>query len=371
MFLYAVGVAHNRLMQTPHPPNLLIKTGGGHYTVAPDEAPVTVGREFPAQVTIEDPRISRLHLRVEVAAGNWVGVDLSRNGVYLSGARQASFPITDGLTARLGNPDGIPVTFALASGNAAAPLSDDGDDEDTTKGDASAAIDPNIARAGAAVADRRTELDLSRRLLARDGVINAGTLTSLERGTHWPKASTLRKLEEVLGWEPGTITRLRMDKAPTAEAAEVTVALTGSIAAAHMAEASMLAMEAIRARIALLPDPAEPTYDETASVILDELRRLERLTARVARDTVGAPQVTATLAAIRTTYRELMLTAAAGPHATLGQRLFAARHRGGLSEEEAAAATGITAELISNAEAGQPISAANIAAIKLLLAALG
>lgn len=39
---------------------------------------------------VDDPRVSRTHLRVETAAGHWVGVDVSRNGVYLAGARQGS-----------------------------------------------------------------------------------------------------------------------------------------------------------------------------------------------------------------------------------------------------------------------------------------
>lgn len=51
---------------------------------------VTIGREFPAQVLVDDPRVSRTHLRVENVAGHWVGVDVSRNGVYLAGARQGS-----------------------------------------------------------------------------------------------------------------------------------------------------------------------------------------------------------------------------------------------------------------------------------------
>lgn len=352
------------------PPNLVIETEGRRYAVAPTEAPVTIGREFPAQVLLDDQRISRLHLRVEVAAGNWVAVDLSRNGVYLAGARQASFPLSDGLTAHLGNADGIPVTFHVSAAGTTTPA-DGGDDEDTDE--AAAPVDPAIARAGAAVAARRDQLDLSRRLLARDGVINAGTLSRLERGTHWPRPSTLRKLEEVLGWQPGTIAKLRHgeDTPAATEAAEATVALTGAIAASHMAEASTLALEAIRARVAMLPAPSDPGYPAAAGTILDELRRLERLTGRVARDAVGAPQIAVTLAAIRAAYRDLMLTAADSPHATLGQRLFAARTRGGLSEQEAATAAGIGAEALANAEAGQPISAAEVTAIETLLAALG
>ena len=349
----------------PAAPPLTLSAGGQSYTVAAEDAPITIGREFPAQVLVEDPRVSRAHLRIEVAGGHWVGVDLSRNGVFLGGARRASFPITGPLTVHLGNPEGIPVTFALGASRGADFDADHEGAEDDV------AADPDIARAGAAVAARRAELDLSRRLLARDGVINAGTLNSLEKGKHWPKASTLRKLEEVLGWEPGAISRIRDGGQPAADPAEVTVALTGSIAAGHMAEASALALEAIRGRIALLPDPADPSFADSVGGILDELRRLDRLTSRVARDAAGVPAVTIALGAIRSTYRDLMLTAAGSPHASLGQRLYAARHRVGLSADEAANAAGIITESVTNAEAEQSISAADVTAIETLLAALG
>lgn len=358
-------------MPGPQPPNLVIETAGRSYTVTAADAPITIGREFPAQVLLDDPRVSRTHLRVELAAGHWVGVDLSRNGVYLGGARQASIPLTGPVTVHLGNPEGIPVSITPLLDGAAA----DGDDGDEAAGEsAGERADPDIARAGAAVAARRAELDLSRRLLARDGVINAGTLTSLETGRHWPKASTLRKLEEVLGWAPGTISRIRHGDSAAAtggDPAETTVALTGAIAAGHMAEASTMALDALRGRIALLPPVADPGYPDASGAILDELRRLERLTGRIARDAAGVAALTIALGAIRSTHRDLMLAAAASPRASLGQRLFAARHRSSLSEADAASAAGLPVEAIAGAEAGQPISAGDVAAIETLLAALG
>lgn len=349
---------------------LTIAVAGRSYTVDPAEAPITVGREFPSQILLDDQRISRVHLRVEVAAGHWVGVDLSRNGVYVAGTRRASFPLTDGLTAHLGNPDGIPVTFAAAAVAPVAPSGgDDQDDEDQEDADASDAVDPDIARAGAAVAARRTELDLSRRLLARDGIINAGTLNSLEKGKHWPKASTLRKLEDALGWPAGTIARLRDGQG--GDPAETTVALTSTIQASHMAQATTIALDALRSRIAALPDPDQPDFTGAAAATLDELRRLERLTAEAARGAVGATEITVALGGVRSAYRDLMLRAARSPHATLGQRLYAARHSAELSEAEAAGAAGIPAAAVTAAETGQPISASDVTAIETLLAAMG
>ncbi len=352
-------------------PPLAIAVDGRTYTLAPAEAPITVGREFPSQILLDDQRISRVHLRVELAAGHWVGVDLSRNGVYLDGTRQASFPITDGLTAHLGNPAGIPVSFSFAPAAATHPgtASATEDDADAEDAEASELVDPDIARAGAAVAARRAELDLSRRQLARNGIINAGTLNSLEKGKHWPKASTLRTLEDALGWAPGSITRLRDGQG--GDPAAATVALTSTVQAAHMAQAASLALEAMTARIAALPEPERPGFTDAAASILDELRRLERVTADAARGLVGAAEVTLTLGQVRRTYRDLMLTAARSPQATLGQRLFAARHHASLTEAEAAAAAGVAVEVVATAEAGGPLCAAEVTALDGLIAALG
>ena len=72
------------------------------------------------------------------------------------------------------------------------------DDEDSC--DELAETDPDVARAGRAVAARRRELDITQRSLARDKVINAGTLIAFEKGRSWPRRGTLAKLEEVLNW---------------------------------------------------------------------------------------------------------------------------------------------------------------------------
>src|SRR6476660_8313286 len=71
------------------------------------------------------------------------------------------------------------------------------------------ASDPCIARAGAAVAARRRELDIKQRNLAKYKIINAGALIAFEKGRSWPRERTRAKLEEILQWPAGTIARLR------------------------------------------------------------------------------------------------------------------------------------------------------------------
>src|SRR3954462_12100561 len=69
--------------------------------------------------------------------------------------------------------------------------------------------DPGIARAGAAVAARRRELDIKQRNLAKFKLINAGALIAFEKGRSWPRERTRAKLEEILQWPAGTIATIR------------------------------------------------------------------------------------------------------------------------------------------------------------------
>ncbi|MCW2730999.1 MAG: hypothetical protein JWR13_1815 [Mycobacterium sp.] len=95
--------------------------------------------------------------------------------------------------------------FEVTPAASAAVPPDTGDDHA-----ASTAVDPGMARAGAAAAARRRELDISQRSLAADGIINAGALIAFEKGRSWPRDKTRTKLEEVLRWAPGTINQIRM-----------------------------------------------------------------------------------------------------------------------------------------------------------------
>ena len=66
-------------------------------------------------------------------------------------------------------------------------------------------------------------------------------------------------------------------------------------------------------------------------------------------------------------YDELMVRAAGAPHATLGQRLYAARRAANLTVLETAQAAGVSEQAIQQAEAEEPISAADVGAIEELV----
>jgi transcriptional regulator with XRE-family HTH domain len=241
--------------------------------------------------------------------------------------------------------------------------------EDNDNWDELAETDPDVARAGRAVAARRRELDITQRSLARDKVINAGTLIAFEKGRSWPRRGTLAKLEEVLNWPAGTITRIR-NGSPVAVGNEVTEVLTDTVQAPLMAEAVELAMHSIGTAVSALPDPSDPGFTQQATPILANLRQLETVAANAARNARGTPSVVLALSAVRRRYNELMLRAAKSPSATLGQRVYGARHSAELSVEEAANAAGVSTETLLDAEAERSVPPDAVAAINTLIAQL-
>lgn len=358
----------------PAPQALIITVGGETYTAEPGDAPITIGREFPAHIQIPDQRISRTHVRLGPDGGHWVAFDHSTNGTFVNGTRQASVKLTDGIVLHLGNAEGIEVAFALTAASAgpnepaSAPSEDPSEDED---GDVT---NPAIARVGAAVAARRRELNIAQRALAKDKIMNAGALIAFEKGRSWPHRSTLAKLEGVLQWEPGTIARIRRESegrpADGEGDLEQTVVLTNTVEAPLMVAAVDVALGTIRTQIDTLPAPTDSGFTERATPILTDLRKLEQVAMNAARSTKGAADVALILSAVRRAYRDLMMRAARSPQATIGQRLFAARQRAELSVEEAANAAGVPAETLTAAEADLPVGDEASVAVRALLGSL-
>ncbi len=229
------------------------------------------------------------------------------------------------------------------------------------------ASDPGIARAGAAVAARRRELDIKQRNLAKYKIINAGALISFEKGRSWPRERTRAKLEEVLQWPAGTIATIRYGGSvpgATPEPAADTGAATLIVGAVEVA------MKTFGAAIESLPAQDDPDFPERATVILADLRKLEAVVARAAQSSRGTPDVVLALRTVRRRYDDLMFHAAAGPGATLGQRLYAARRRANLSAAETANAAGVPVELVNAVEAGEEATEADAAALNDLITSL-
>jgi transcriptional regulator with XRE-family HTH domain len=210
---------------------------------------------------------------------------------------------------------------------------------------------PGAARAGAAFADRRQELGITQRELARKGVITASSLIAFEKGRSWPRERTRTTLEDIVNWPAGTLAVLRAGGDIPGTAAESPPQESD---APLIVEAVEVAMSTVNAAIANLPADDHPKFAEYAQAVLADLRRLEAITARAVRTSQGSPAVIKSLAAVRGRYDELMSRAATAPGATLGQRLYTARRRANLTAAEAAAALGAPADLVIAVEGETP-----------------
>lgn len=356
-------------------PLLTVLCDGRAHTFAPSDRALIVGRGDQADVHVPDPRISRAHVRLEVRDGQWYAVDNgSLNGMFVDGNRQESTPIYDGLAVHVGNIDGTRISFVVRGAGdttggwphdgtevtnvlkPAAIGADDDDDGDT---------DPGVARAGAAAAARRRELEITQRNLAKYKIINAGALIAFEKGRSWPRNQTRAKLEEVLQWPSGTIEMIR-NGAPIPGSDDDAHTATDMGQEPLIVGAVDVAMKTFTAAVDALPAPDHPDFSERIGVILADLRELEDVVARAARQTRGTPTIVKALSSVRKRYEALMFRAATSPTATLGQRLFVARKRADLTRAETAHAAGLPTELIDAIESELPVTdddAARVAAL--------
>ncbi|BCI50777.1 transcriptional regulator [Mycolicibacterium litorale] len=233
--------------------------------------------------------------------------------------------------------------------------------------EATGVLDPGVARAGAAAAARRRELDISQRSLAADGIINAGALIAFEKGRSWPRERTRAKLEEVLQWPPGTIARLRRGEPADPGATTASIPVTVADNTPLIAETVATAVRTVGATADALPPIDHPDFTPRVTAILSNLRQLESVAARAARINKVTPALIKALSAARRRIDELTMLAATAPNATLGQRLYAARRRANLTIGETAQAAGVSDDEIAGAEAESPVTPAAAAAIEALI----
>lgn len=336
-------------------PNLTLKWMSQTAVVGVEDAPVVIGRaeNSAARIRIADDRISREHLVLVVREGRWVAIDRSRNGTFVQGTKLGEDYVVpeSGVEVMLGNPVG-------------------GVRLDITT------LDPVDVFVGAQIAKRRAELSIAQRTLAQEKILNAGALIAIEKGRTRPRAATITKLERVLGWPAGHIEGLRRqavladDRAaertdiyPRAEASGTTTTIEASL----MADTVAMALSGVRAQIQALPAPSDAEYPGRVTPLISTLARLEDAATSASR---GSALLIRELSEIRRTYRDLMLKAARSPAATLGQKLYATRHRAELSVEEVAAMAGVAAAEVRAMETGADVPEAVGRQIQQVLLAL-
>ncbi|MDT5283004.1 MAG: hypothetical protein QOJ20_4199 [Mycobacterium sp.] len=226
-------------------------------------------------------------------------------------------------------------------------------------------VDAGLARAGAAAAARRRELDISQRGLAADGIINAGALIAFEKGRSWPRERTRAKLEEVLQWPQGTIARLRQgERVARAQPIEP---VAGADEGRLIAQAVITAVHSLGAAVDSLPPIDDPEFTPRVTAILADLCKLEAVAARATRISHVTPALIKALGTARRQIDELTMLGATAPRATLGQRVYATRRRANLTIAETAQAAGVSEDDVARAEAEEPVPAASIDAIEALL----
>lgn len=362
-------------------PTLIVRIGGATHELDPAAGVAVIGRDAGATIGVDDERISRRHVRLEPRREGWHAIDTSTNGMFVEGVRRSSVLIAGTTTVHLGAPDGIAVTLfsQVPADESTQTLRPAATEQTSWDGE----IDPGILRAGRAVAERRQQLGISQRSLERDAIFNQSALIKFEKGRSWPRAKTLDKLETALEWPSGHIEKIRRgtELGPTSSAAgpkgpvqtgtdDATEVFTDSIQAPLMAETVEFAMHTLIAAVADLPDQTDPDFTPKATSTLADLRKLERLASSAARNAKGSPSVILALSSVRRTYNDLMMRAAGSPAATLGQRLYGARHRAELSLEEAANGAGLPVAVLEDAEAERTISPDAAHAIENLVAQL-
>jgi transcriptional regulator with XRE-family HTH domain len=227
-------------------------------------------------------------------------------------------------------------------------------DADDAAGPSDTEVDPGMARAGAAAAARRRELDISQRSLAAEGIINAGALISFEKGRSWPRERTRAKLEEVLQWPPGNIARIR--RGGSAAPAEPVQTLAGGDEVSLIAQAVEAAANALGDTVGALPPVEDPDFTPRVTTVLADLRQLEAVAVRATKIGRLTPALLKALSSVRRQMDELTLLGATAPTATLGQRLYAARRGANLTIGETAQAAGVSEDAIVAVEAGRPVA---------------
>lgn len=339
--------------------------GNAPYTAQAIDSPITVGRELSTQIRIDDERISGIHLVITLTANTWSLTDsYSTNGTFHAGKPVNRLDITDGLTIHLGNPDsGIPVTFTLAAGDvsgAGRPVLDATSactaPRDVECPGSTESLSTGVSRVGANVTVRREELGLSIRHLADAAECDTSLITSLERGEAWPDEEVRSRLEQALLWPAGTLLTIRQGGEDPINTDTSTEVLSSTVRTAVFIDSLAVELAKIRGRIVRLPDVSSATFPDAAATHAAALRHLITDTT-AARSAMNDAGLIFALSDLRRTYADLMTHAATSPHAPLSHRLFAARHAAQLTCDEVAAAAGVSAHEVIDAEDGATLPA--------------
>lgn len=197
-------------------PDLMVCIGGQRVVCRATNGPVFIGRDLAAaDIRVNHPRISRLHVRLAPCGESWQLTDCdSLNGTFVHGRRISTAVITDGLVVHLAHRDAVTVTFrCLHSSSTRRPTGhrggqcnrcgqspvtdharvarDDSDDENAS-GESTDPLTPEVR-----VALLCDALIIALKMLADGSTQSARNNTA--RFTAHPSPALIRELEQIEG----------------------------------------------------------------------------------------------------------------------------------------------------------------------------
>ena len=99
---------------------LTIACGTQRLVLQPGQEAI-IGRALESQIVVDDPRVSRQHLRVTSGPHGWMIQNVGRAGTWVLGQPVSSLVLSHSLEARLGVPDGPAVVFGVTAPSVAPP----------------------------------------------------------------------------------------------------------------------------------------------------------------------------------------------------------------------------------------------------------
>jgi transcriptional regulator with XRE-family HTH domain len=216
--------------------------------------------------------------------------------------------------------------------------------------------------AGAQFAAWRKKMGVTQRQLMSEKIISHVALRQFEQGNSWPRERMRARLEERLGLPPGQIADWRYEHGAPARAR----AIPGSIEV--MVSALEMAVESIATAAETLPSSEDPQYWPEVVTRLRDLRKLDATVVSAARVSPTEAVLTR-LRTVRRVYDRVIRAAAIGRPDEYGPKLYLARTSAQMSIEEAAAAAGVSEEIITGVESCQVEAPPEIRGLLLRLTA--
>ena len=214
--------------------------------------------------------------------------------------------------------------------------------------------------AGAQFAAWRKKMGVTQRQLADEKVISQAPLVHFERGRSWPRERMRAKLEERLGLPAGQIAKWRYGFDAPAKQTAIPGRMDFIVPALEMA------VQAISSAVESLPPPDDPQYWPEVVTQLRDLRKLDGTVVAAARVSPTEAVLTQ-LRTVRRVYDQAIRAASIARPDEYGPQLYLARTSAQMSIAEAAAAAGVSDEMITAVESCQVEAPREVRALLLRL----